>query len=143
MVISAFCGTGKSYLCEQSFDLKYIEFECWKYDQSEFPSNYVTDVLSRIGEVDIIFVSTNPMSLNLLIKSGVKVILIYPELQLKDEYLSRYINRCSSYDFIKTLSTYWEIWIRESMANKSCQHVVLTQGQYISDVLSQFIKESK
>ena len=137
-IISAFCGTGKTYLCENS-NKKIIEFECWKYDKGAFPNNCVADVKSKIGEVDIIFISTNPLVLNALTKIGIKIILIYPELNLKNEYMNRYRNRDSLNDFMLMLSKYWDNWLIEIRENKDCQHIRLKTGEYVANVLPEFV----
>ncbi len=134
LIISAFCGTGKTYLCEKSGG-KLIEAECWKYsDKSGFPRNIVRYVISMCGTVNGIFISTNPMVLNAL-PSKMDVILIYPELALKDEYIERFVSRSSSDDFISMLSKYWKIWIMEIMMRNQSRHIVLKSGQYIESVL--------
>jgi len=142
LIISAFCGTGKTYLCENS-NKKIIEFECWKYDKSVFPNNCVADIKSKIGEVDIIFISTNPLVLNALTKIGKKIILIYPEFKLKNEYIKRYSNRGSSDDFMLMLSKYWGSWLREIKENKGCQHIRLKTGEYIVNVLPGLVRSNK
>ncbi len=136
LVISAFCGTGKTYICENS-SKNVIEFECWKYDKNDFPENYVIDVKASLGKVDAIFISTNPLALHALNELGVKSILIYPSLQLKSEYIERYKKRGSSNDFVTTLSKNWDNWINEIKGNKYCQYVELKYGEYISTVLSE------
>lgn len=141
LIISAFCGTGKTYLCENS-NKKIVEFECWKYDKDCFPDNYVSDIQSKIGQVDIIFISTNPLALNILNKLGIKIILIYPQLELKNEYIERYKNRGSATDFILTLSKYWDSWLEEIKENKYCKHVELKSDEYVSTILSQDLLDS-
>lgn len=135
LIISAFCGTGKTYICENSNKKNFIEFECWKYNKDYFPDNYIRDIYSKIGQVDAIFISTNQIGLDALKKLGLKIILIYPELELKNEYMERYRIRGSSDDFIQTFSKYWDGWGKEIRENKNCIHIVLKRGQYISDVL--------
>ena len=136
LIISAFCGTGKTHICENS-NKKIIEFECWKYDKDAFPNNCVADIKSKFGKVDIIFISTNPLVLDVLIRMGKQIILIYPELKLKNEYMNRYRNRGSSNDFMLMLSKYWDTWLREIKENKNCQHIRLKTGEYITDVLTE------
>lgn len=130
VILAAFCGTGKTYLSQNS-DRELIEFECWKYsDKLEFPHNIVRDIVSKYGKVDAILISTNPLVLNELIKKGLNVTIVCPDLSLKDEYIERYRRRGSSSDFIGTLSKYWESWLREAMAFKRCRQIVLKSGQY-------------
>ncbi|KKN78310.1 hypothetical protein LCGC14_0351690 [marine sediment metagenome] len=134
IVVSAFCGTGKTHLCNASD--RFVEFECWRYNQDKFPKNCITDIQQALGNADIIFISTNPTVVVSVIKIGIIVILVYPDLKLKDEYIDRYEKRGSSKDFISLLSESWESWLMEIGEIKGCQHIVLKQGQYISTVMT-------
>jgi hypothetical protein len=134
LIVSAFCGTGKTYFCARNRGA--VEVECWKYEESYFPENCIVDIKSKLGEADVIFISTNPLVLNVLNKMRIEVILVYPERELKNEYMDRYRNRGSSEDFILTLSTYWNDWIKEIEENEKFRHIVLKSNQYISDVIS-------
>ena len=137
MIISAFCGTGKTYLCKKSGG-RLIEFECWRYSNKPgFPHNIVRNIVSMCEKIDGIFISTNPMVLDALKKMN--VVLIYPKLSLKDEYIERFVNRGSSDDFISILSQYWEPWIIEAMAQNQLRHIVLESGQYIDSVLPELL----
>ena len=136
-IISAFCGTGKSYLCTKSKG-KFIELECWRYsNKPEFPQNIIKDILSKDTTVTGIFISTNPIVLNALPKY-INTIIVYPELSLKEEYIKRFIKRGSSNDFILTLSKYWELWITEAMRNKRSCPIVLKSKQYLESVLPKY-----
>lgn len=134
IVISAFCGTGKTYTDNNS-DKKTIEFECWEYDKGDFPNNYIDDIKFQIGKMDYIFISTNPVVLKELHKQGVNIKLIYPDISLKEEYFKRYLDRGSSSDFMDTLDRYWFDWLIELKEQNYCQHILLESGQYISNVL--------
>ena len=137
-IIAAFCGTGKTYTCQGSAG-RLIEFECWEYsNRPGFPHSIVNDIISEYGTVDGIFISTNPMVLNAL-PSKMDVVLIYPDLSLKDEYISRFVNRGSPDDFISMLSKYWKPWIVEAMAQPIERHIVLKSGKYIESVLPKLL----
>lgn len=132
MIVAAFCGTGKSFLCD---NFGYVEFECWKYQQSNFPDNYIVDIMSIMDKVDYVFISTNPVVLKKLHKDGVNIKLVYPQKKLKKEYFKRFIDRESSEDFMNTLDKYWHDWITELQQQKYCQHIILKSGQYLQDVI--------
>ncbi len=139
IVCASFCGTGKTYLCRRYPD-KYIEFECWKYFDGSFPKNYIEDIKSKIGNVEYIFISTNPIVLRRLHKEGVPIKLFYPEKNLKNEYLKRYIKRGSATDFTETLDKYWHSWIDELKEQKYCEQIVLKSGEHIQSALGGFDK---
>lgn len=43
LVITAFCGCGKTFLCNKH-PKKYKELECWEYRKGNFPTNYVEEL---------------------------------------------------------------------------------------------------
>lgn len=133
MIISAFCGTGKTYLCDNNEDI--IEFECWKYKQKDFPDNCIQDILDSIDKFKIIFISTNPLVINKLVRLGMDVLMVYPDMTLKEEYIKRFKKRGSTKDFILMLDKWWEKWIAEIEENQMCKYKVkLKSGDYLSDV---------
>lgn len=134
MICAAFCGTGKSYLVE-TYCNNFIEFECWKYQSNEFPINYINDIVSAIGKYDYIFISTNPIVLNKLHELGYAINLYYPKNELKSEYITRYINRGSSDEFVSTLDQYWDVWINELILQYYCTHTILSSGEYLQNVI--------
>lgn len=133
-VCAAFCGCGKTYLCE--FDpVKYKEIECWNYRKGNFPSNYVQDIKKQLGKSQYLFISSDPVILNYLHKEGVKILLVYPENTLKEEYMQRYCNRNSGYDFIGVMYKHWHEWVENLTKQTYCKHIILKKGQTLKDVL--------
>lgn len=104
-LIAAWPGTGKTYICQKT-DLKAIEIEYWQYKQKGFNiktrelaiNEYINDVSDQIGKVDYIFLATDPEGLKLL--QQFNIILVYPQQELRSQYLDRYIDRNSATDFI-------------------------------------------
>lgn len=135
ILYAAFCGTGKTRVCDNS---KYniIELECWKYEGKHFPRNYITDIKSKIGKVKYILISTNPVVLKELNKTGIEINLVYPQIELKEEYLLRYRKRKSAKEFITLLGDNWDDWINELKEQKYCKHIVLESGEFLSDILN-------
>jgi len=140
VLCAAFCGTGKSYLCK-NFPNTCKEIECWEYRQGDFPNNYIQDVIGAFGKTKYLFISTDPVILKELHKTGIEILLIYPVNQLRNEYLDRFLNRDSPCDFIGAVMKYWNVWINELKEQKYCKHIVLQSGQYLQNVLK--IHESK
>lgn len=133
ILYSAFCGTGKTYVCNQNNTA--IEIEYWKYKDKGLQKEYIEDIKKQIGKVDYIFISTDPDGLQLLHKHGYSIILVYPENELRNEYLDRFIERDSPYDFIGTFMKHWNLWINELKEQKYCKHIILKSGEYLQDVL--------
>jgi hypothetical protein len=134
VVCAAFCGVGKTYICEKT-DIKAVEIEYWKYKDNGLQKEYIDDIKKNIGIVDYIFVSTDPDGLKLLHNEGFNILLVYPKNELREEYLDRYIERDSPYDFIGSFMKYWNIWIDELKEQTYCKHIILQQGQYLQDVI--------
>jgi hypothetical protein len=133
VLCAAFCGTGKTYLCQKS-NVNAIEIEYWKY--KNLKEKFIQDIKEQIGEVDYIFLSTEIESLKLLHNEGLDIVLIYPKKELRNEYLDRYIIRDNPYDFIGTMMKYWDSTIDELQKQNYCKHIVLEKNQYIHNVLS-------
>ncbi len=121
-------------MCERT-DIDAIEIEYWKYKEKGLTKEYIQDIKKHMGSVDYIFISTEPDGLRLLKKNGFAITLAYPENELRNEYLDRYIDRDSPYEFIGTFMKHWHIWINELKEQSYCKHIVLNSGQYVSDIL--------
>jgi hypothetical protein len=131
---AAFCGTGKTYICE-NFDIKSVEVEYWKYKDKDLQKEYVDDIKKYFGKVNYIFITTDPEGLKLLHNKGFDITLVYPKNELRNEYLDRFIARDSPYDFIGAFMKYWNLWIDELKEQKYCNHIILKSGQYLQDVI--------
>jgi hypothetical protein len=129
---AAFCGTGKTYICEKT-DIKSVEIEYWKY--KDLQKEYVDEIKKYLGKVDYILITTDPEGLKLLHNEGFDITLVYPENELRNEYLDRYVARDSPYDFIGAYMKYWNIWIDELKEQNYCNHIILKSGQYLQDVI--------
>lgn len=134
ILCAAFCGTGKTFICQKT-DVKAIEIEYWKYKDKGLQKEYVNDIKKYIGKVEYIFIATDPEGLKLLYNEGFDITLVYPKNNLRNEYLDRYIERDSPYDFIGVFMKHWNTWIDELKEQKYCKHIVLEKGQYLIDVL--------
>jgi hypothetical protein len=134
IIYSAWCGSGKTFICEKT-DIKAVEIEYWKYKEKGLFKEYIQDVKKNFGVVDYIFIATEPQGLKLLHDAGFEITLVYPKNELRNEYLDRYIERDSPYDFIGVFMKYWTPWINELKEQTYCKHIVLNAGQYLQDVL--------
>ncbi|MCP4761947.1 MAG: hypothetical protein GY870_09195 [archaeon] len=141
-IISAFCGTGKTYICNQK-NISAVEIEYWKYKEKGLQKEYCKDVEREIGKVDYIFISTDPEGLEILQEKRFNITLVYPEKRLRNEYLDRYIDRDSSHDFIGAFMKYWDTWIDALNKQKCKKHIVLKSGEYLYDKIGDNIKGGK
>lgn len=134
ILCAAFPGVGKTYICEKT-DIKAVEVEYWKY-KDQTTKKYIDDIKQYIGVVDYIFLASDPDGLKILHNEGFNILLVYPKNELREEYLNRFIERDSPYDFIGSFMKYWNIWIDELKILSYCQHIVLKKGEYLQDVLN-------
>jgi hypothetical protein len=135
ILYAAFPGTGKTYICNNT-NIKAIEIEYWKYKEKGLFKEYVSDVKKHFNNVDYIFLSTDPEGLKLLHNEGFEITLVYPDNNLRNEYLDRYIDRDSPYDFIGTFMKHWNLWIDELKTINYCKHIILKNRQYLNDILT-------
>ena len=134
ILCAAFCGSGKTFICNQP-NIKAVEVEYWKYKDNGLQKEYINDVKKQFALVDYIFISTDSDGLKLLQNQGFEIILVYPQNELRNEYLDRYISRDNSYEFIGIFMKHWDLWINELKEQKYCKHIILKSGQYLQDVL--------
>lgn len=132
-ILAAFCGTGKTHIIKHT-NISAIEIEYWLYKENR-TNEYIQEIKKYFGKVDYIFISTEPEGLKLLYNEGFNITIVYPENNLRNEYLDRYIDRDSPYDFIGTFMKHWNIWLDELQEIQYCNHIQLKSGQYLQDVI--------
>lgn len=142
IIISAFPGTGKTWLTENvkqfsaevptqsglSMELfKYHDSDnskfSWIYDAEgnktdqrnpDFPSNYMEHIRSLMEEDgNIIFVSSHESVREALVEAGFHFYIARPAMHLKDLYLKKYKERGNDEKFIDLIDKNWNIWISD------------------------------
>ena len=149
IVISAFPGTGKSYLtkhCEEIPDLRGITFQdsdssnySWikkdgkKVRNPDFPANYIQHIKDSMYKSRIIFVSSHTAVRSALKQEGISFVSVYPDTDCKAEYLERYKKRGSPQSFIQNMDEMWDAFMTEARdpANMGDFRKTLEGGQYI------------
>lgn len=142
-VISAFPGTGKSYFASNRDDVLDLDSNSFtsghtpdgKVRNPDFPNNYISAIEEQLGKHSVLLVSPHVEAIKGLVERGLEITLIYPDRKLKSEYIERFRKRGSSEEFIKPLDSYWDDFLEQLEQQKGCKHIVLDQGQYLSDVL--------
>ena len=147
-IISGFPGIGKSFLSTEYKNLDIIDSDSslfsWtitdgtKVRNPDFPNNYLNHIVSNIGKVDVIMVSSHKDVRNILNQNEIKAYLVYPDRSLKDEYVERYKLRNSDEKFIEFISNNWDNFMDELDAENMIK-IVLTSGQYLSDVFDDIL----
>ena len=135
LVISAFPGCGKSHYFRENIDKIVLDSDSSKFDKSDFPKNYINHIKENLGKADIIMVSSHKEVRDALVENKIPFILIYPDISIKDEYISRYIDRGSPETFVNLLTKNWELWVGELDNQIGCDKIKLKKFQYLSDVL--------
>lgn len=135
ILISAFPGIGKTYFYQNAHKKKVLDSDSSKFDKSKFPDNYIQHIKKNIDKVDIILISSHDMVREALVNEGLEFILVFPDYNLKEEYIKRFKKRGSTEEFIKLVSKNWHSWIKQLYGQKGCKHIILKSGQYLSDVL--------
>jgi hypothetical protein len=135
LIVSAFPGCGKSYLFNKS-DKIILDSDSSKFDKTEFPQNYIKHIKENIGKADIILVSSHKDVRDSLVANSIDFTLVYPDIDLKDDYINRYVERCSPQPFIDLISKNWDNWINEMCNQIECKTIRLKKGQFLSDVIN-------
>lgn len=136
IIISAFPGTGKSYLHHAS-ELDTTDSDSSQFPKAGFPQNYIDDIAQRRQVHDYVLVSSHQEVRKSLSKWFSHFYLVYPKLPENIQYLSSYVARGSTPEFVNLLRENWKPWIISCMADQSNNviHVQLNPGQHLSDVI--------
>ena len=135
-LISAFPGTGKTYFFNNT-DKIVLDSDSSKFDKKDFPQNYINHIKNNIDKADIILISSHKEVRDALVANNLYFTLVYPEKNLKDDYVLRYLNRGSPDVFIFLLKNNWDLWIDELKNQENCNHIVLKRNQYIFDIIKE------
>ena len=148
VVVCGFPGVGKTSLFSSETELKILDSDSTTFSWSDetktrrnpdWPKNYIAHIQDTRDSSDLVLVSSHDVVRTALVEAGIPFILVYPSLDMKDEYIQRYIQRGSNESFVALLEANYEKWITELMAQQGCTHVVLKSGQYLSDVVNQLL----
>jgi hypothetical protein len=118
-IICGFFGVGKSYFKNNTdklvLDTDSSLFSCSKSGvrNSEFPQNYIDYIQDNIGKVDIILVSPHKVVRDSLLANRISFMIVYPDKNLKQEYLEQFKKRECPKEFIEMLLKNWNNFINE------------------------------
>lgn len=144
-VISGFPAIGKSYITYQNNGMKVImdsdsSLFSWIREglrHPDFPNNYINHIKSNVGKADYIFVSSHDVVRKALKENNINYTLVYPSIELKDEYIKRYKDRANHEDFIKFIDSNWNKFISDIESETFPKLIKLESGQYLKDVINQ------
>ena len=132
ILISGFPGTGKTYFFNNT-DLDVLDSDSSTFDKKDFPANYIKHIKENMGKVDIILISSHEDVRYELEQSKLGYNLVYPDKELKDEYIQRYKERGNEDAFVKLLEDNWDEWQKWMNWERGCRHIVLKSGEYLTD----------
>lgn len=144
-IICAFPGTGKtSFQSNHTSKLRVLDLDSNQFTNGHspngqtksdnFPHNYIKNIEQHLGKVDILFVSIHKQVLEELDTKNIPYALVYPNHNLKQEYLKRFSDRGDNQEFINLISKYWETNLNYLKSKKNHPNIILKSNQYISDV---------
>lgn len=132
-VVSAFPGTGKTHYSNIYQDGMVLDSDSSKFDKQYFPENYIEHIRASLLNESIcrIFVSSHKVVRDALVDNDIPFLLVYPNRELKEEYVQRYKNRGSTPDFISLVEKNWDAWIDELDNQMGCSKIKLKSGEYL------------
>ena len=154
IVVAGFPGVGKTYLIPadkpsslQSLIFQDLDSTPFSHKDGQpnpaFPENYITHIKTLLQTPDlIIMVGVHDVVRDQIVANGIRFTLVYPEQQLKDEYMERYTKRGSHPGLIKKLDQMWDAFTSSCAGQKDCRHVVLKSGEYLEDVMEGIVRDS-
>lgn len=136
-VVSGFPGVGKSYLFNKAKEdnLVVLDSDSSKFDKKHFPQNYIKHIKENIGKADYIMVSSHDVVRNALMDNDINYTIIYPALDLKDEYIERYKNRGNDEKFINFISNNWDKFITDIQQETFPKRIELDYDEFLGDVI--------
>ena len=139
VIISGFPGVGKSFLGKNNDD--FIDLDSSRYAGEDRWQRYKERIEDALGIYKYIFVSSHQETRDILNELGLKYYVVYPDKNLKEEYLKRYKERGSKEDFIDLIDNNFESFI-DSIENNSPNGVKVKLTKY-SDFLKTVIYKLK
>lgn len=167
LVFSVFPGGGKSTICNRAeqYGMKHVgvsadgfvepvpvpagtvpvfDSDSSLFDKEYFPGNYIEhikEVLSNYPNV-VIMVSSHDNVRKAMAEAGIPYTLVYPQRELKGEYLERYEGRGSPEAFVNMMDNKWNDFIDSSESDPTQDRIVLSEGEYLVDRISDRIKQA-
>lgn len=136
IIISGFSNIGKSSLKEYK-NINYIDLDTCYFNKidSSWINIYIECILALKDKYDYVLITTHGDVLHELNKRKIKYYLVYPEIELKEEYKKRAIKRKSNQDFIEGFFSRWDTHINDCIKNPNKNKIILQENQYLSDVI--------
>lgn len=122
----------------------------WVYDEEgnklpnpEFPTNYIQHIQEQQKEQEIIFVLSHAEVRDALEAAGIDYALVYPNQDMKSDFMDRMKQRGNTDDFIKKQNKHWSKWVSDLdkvKGPKKKYKLTKTGHKYIESSLIEEIK---
>lgn len=151
LIIGGFPGIGKTTLKRANIDpsLSVRDLDPYKYRwvgkyaegviNRSWPDNYIKEILETNSNVDVLMTSLHPVTIDTLVDKGYQPVVVYPSLDMKEEFLQRYRERGSCDEFVATLTKNFELFVQRAISQKGCTHIILEPGQYLTDIFQKIL----
>ena len=151
MFVYAFSATGKSSVAKKYSNVIDMESTLYKYlgnfkeneslkstdreINKQWPENYFKALKEAKDKYDYILISDEICD-KFLKDNNFEYWWVYPQRDLKEEYMNRCKERGNNAEFIYWYSKLWEEWISKCENDKlASKHIELKSNQYLEDVL--------
>lgn len=153
MIVSAFAGVGKTTLAqmykEDVIDLESGNFKWLENDNIEeskgnkkipnpkYPINYLEAIKKANLEYKVVLISQHDVIRKCLDAVKLDYTVVYPDINMKEEFIERYKTRGNNDNFINLITSKWESWISDLNLIHNHKKIVLSKGQYLSDFIDE------
>lgn len=160
MIIAAYAGVGKTTFCTKNqgnaIDVVCMPFKYSNFyevssqlgesedikaneklelrDKWELYYYWAVKYLAYYCPKKYIVIPTINSIMDFLEADNIPYTIFYPNVELKDEYEQRYLERGNSESFMDVFIGQWDYRL-ESLAERKCKKIVLESHQYLSDVI--------
>lgn len=135
VIISGFPGVGKSFLGKGNDDS--IDLDSSRYVGEDKWQRYKERIKDTIGVYKYVFVSSHQETRNILDELGFKYYVVYPDKNLKEEYIRRYKERGDKEEFVNLMDNNFDYFI-DSIENNSPNGVkikLIKNSDYLRTVI--------
>ena len=148
IVIAGFPGIGKSYFASElnhRDDYEFVDLDPTPYSkQHDFPQNYMTEIQKAMKKPNrVILVGVHEPSRAALVEKGIPFTLVYPDKELKQEYMKRYGSRGNNPGFLELMDKKWDEFTGSCAGQRRCTPIVLGAGEFLSHHIDEILKSQK
>lgn len=99
----------------------------------EYPQNYINAIFENMNKYKYFVIPADSRVLKGIEDQKIPYTLCYPEVNAKEEYRKRYLQRGNSDDFIDIFIGNWDHFMESIRKDKYGIHVVLNEKEYLLD----------